>query len=45
VTNLSRTSLQSDMVFGEDGGARQLGTVTGSVDAGYAVELTVPVRS
>lgn len=45
VTNLSRTSLQSDMVFGEDGGARQLGTVTGSVDAGYAVELAVPVRS
>jgi len=45
VTNLSRTSLQSDMVFGEDAGARQLGTVSGSVAAGYTVELVVPVKS
>jgi len=45
VTNLSRTSLQTDMVFGEDGGARQLGIVSGSVDAGYTVELAVPVMS
>jgi protocatechuate 3,4-dioxygenase beta subunit len=44
VANLQQVSLTSDNVFGEDGGARQLGTVTGSVEAGYAVELTVPVQ-
>jgi protocatechuate 3,4-dioxygenase beta subunit len=43
VANLQQVSLDSDNVFGEDGGARQLGTVTGSVDAGYVVELAVPV--
>jgi hypothetical protein len=32
-----------DNAFGEDGGERQVGTVTGSVDAGYVVELAVPV--
>jgi protocatechuate 3,4-dioxygenase beta subunit len=45
VTNLQQVSLQSDMVFGEDGGERQLGTVTGSVDEGYVVELAVPVTA
>jgi protocatechuate 3,4-dioxygenase beta subunit len=40
---LSETPLTSDMVFGEDGGASQLGTITGSVDDGYAVELAVGV--
>jgi hypothetical protein len=30
-------------VFGDDGGADQLGTVTGSIGAGYAVQLAVPV--
>jgi protocatechuate 3,4-dioxygenase beta subunit len=40
---LDRTSLTSDMVFGDDGGVRQLGTVTGSADAGFTVELAVPV--
>ena len=39
----SQTSLQGDMVFGDDGGASQLGTITGSVDEGYAVELLVGV--
>ena len=43
VTNLARTSLQSDMVFRDDGGVRQTPEVTGSVDAGYVATLTVPV--
>jgi hypothetical protein len=43
VGNLQQVSLASDNVFGEDGGQRQIGTVTGSVDAGYVVELAVPV--
>ena len=45
VTNLQQLSLQSDNVFGDDGGARQLGTVTGSVGEGLRVELTVPVQT
>jgi protocatechuate 3,4-dioxygenase beta subunit len=45
VTNLQQVSLQSDNVFGDDGGAHQLGTVTGDVDAGFAVELAVPVQT
>jgi protocatechuate 3,4-dioxygenase beta subunit len=45
VQNMQRVSLAGDMVFGEDGGARQLGTVSGSVDAGYTVTLAVPVQS
>jgi len=36
-------SLASDNVFGEDGGARQIGTMSGSVADGLAVELNVPV--
>ncbi|QIM21666.1 intradiol ring-cleavage dioxygenase [Phycicoccus sp. HDW14] len=43
VSNLSRLSLTSDNVFGDDGGVHQLGTVSGSVSAGYAVALTAPV--
>jgi protocatechuate 3,4-dioxygenase beta subunit len=43
VQNLQQVSLASDNVFGDDGGVRQLGAVAGSVDDGYAVELTVPV--
>ena len=43
VRNLAETSLTSDIVFGDDGGAAQLGTVTGSVDEGYTVELAVAV--
>ena len=43
VTTLAQVSLQSDNVFGDDGGAHQVGTVTGSVDTGYVVELRVPV--
>ncbi|HEY7274206.1 MAG TPA: intradiol ring-cleavage dioxygenase [Actinoplanes sp.] len=43
VTNLSRVSLDSDNVFGDDGAAHQLGTVTGSVGSGLTVALAVPV--
>ena len=42
VTNLSRTSLATDMVF-RDGVSQETPTVTGSVDAGYVASLTVPV--
>ena len=45
VTNLSQVSLTSDNVFGDDGGAHQLGTVTGSVADGLTVSLTVPVTA
>ena len=43
ISNLSRVSLQSDNVFGDDGAAHQLGTVTGTVDSGLTVTLAVPV--
>lgn len=42
VGNLSRVSLSEDNVFGDDGGASQLATVTGDVTTGYTV--TLPVR-
>ena len=40
VTNLSQTSLESDNVFA-DGHDLQLATVTGSVEEGFVVTLTV----
>jgi protocatechuate 3,4-dioxygenase beta subunit len=43
VSNLARVSLDSDNVFGDDGGASQLATVTGDVTSGYAVSLAVGV--
>jgi protocatechuate 3,4-dioxygenase beta subunit len=43
VTNMQQVSLRTDNVFADDGGAHQLGSVTGSVEAGYVVELAVPV--
>ncbi|WP_433041343.1 intradiol ring-cleavage dioxygenase [Dactylosporangium sp. CS-033363] len=43
VQNLSQVTLQNDNVFGNDAGALQLGTVTGSVSAGYKVALTANV--
>ena len=43
VTNLTQLSLATDNVFGDDGGATQLGTVTGDVAQGYAVSLAVRV--
>ena len=42
VTNLARVSLGSDNVFGDDGGAKQLATVTGDV-SGFTVSLTAGV--
>ncbi|MFT3833170.1 MAG: intradiol ring-cleavage dioxygenase [Micropruina sp.] len=42
-TNLAAVSLSTDNVFGEDGAAHQMATVTGSVDTGYRVALTVPI--
>jgi protocatechuate 3,4-dioxygenase beta subunit len=41
--NLSRVSLEGDIVFADDGGASQLATVTGDVSSGYAVSLVVGV--
>jgi len=43
VRNLARVSLDSDNVFGDDGGADQLATVTGDVTGGYTVSLAVGV--
>ncbi len=43
VTNLAQVTLTSDNVFGDDGGASQLATVTGDLDSGLAVSLTVGV--
>jgi protocatechuate 3,4-dioxygenase beta subunit len=43
VGNLAQLSLASDMVFGDDGGVHELATVTGDVDKGYVIALTVPV--
>jgi protocatechuate 3,4-dioxygenase beta subunit len=43
VTNLSRSSLASDMVFGDDGAVEQLATMSGDVDSGLTAALTVPV--
>jgi protocatechuate 3,4-dioxygenase beta subunit len=43
IANLGQVTLATDNVFGDDGGARQLGTVTGSVDSGMTVQLAVPV--
>jgi protocatechuate 3,4-dioxygenase beta subunit len=45
VATLAQVSLQSDGVFGNDGGVQQLGTVTGSVADGMTVALTVPVNA
>jgi len=43
VRNLQQVSLANDNVFGDDDGARQLGTITGSVSSGLTVALTAPV--
>ncbi|GAA3297646.1 intradiol ring-cleavage dioxygenase [Dactylosporangium vinaceum] len=43
VQNLSRVTLQSDNVFGDDAGALQLGAVTGNVTNGLAVSLVARV--
>lgn len=41
--NLAQVSLDSDNVFGDDGGALQLATVTGDATSGYRVALTARV--
>jgi hypothetical protein len=41
--NLAQVSLDADNVFGDDGGALQLATVTGDATSGYQVALTVRV--
>lgn len=43
VTNMTRTTLQSDNVFGDDGGIYQLATMTGSAAAGYTAALNVTI--
>jgi hypothetical protein len=43
VANLAQVSLTSDNVFGNDGGASQLATVTGDVTSGYTVVLAAGV--
>jgi protocatechuate 3,4-dioxygenase beta subunit len=43
IANLGQVSLATDNVFSDDGGARQIGTISGSVDSGMTVELVVPV--
>lgn len=43
VTNLAQISLSSDNVFGDDDGASQMATVTGSLSSGYDVKLTAGV--
>ena len=45
VANLGRVSLQSDMVFGDDGAFHELGTITGDVASGMTVALTLPVSA
>ncbi len=45
VRNLAQTSLNRDNVFGDDSAAHQLGTVSGDVKSGMAVELPVTVKA
>ncbi len=45
VSSLAQLSLESDNVFGDDGGVSQLGAMTGSVADGLTVTLTVPVNA
>ena len=42
-SNLARTSLTRDMVFGDDGGIHQLATVTGDAASGFVANLTIGV--
>ncbi len=45
IANMAQLSLASDMVFRDDGGVHQLGTITGDVTSGMSVALTVPVNA
>jgi hypothetical protein len=42
--NMQSLSLWTDMVFRDDDGARQLGTISGDLSA-LTVQLAVPVRA
>lgn len=44
IANMTRTTLQSDNVFGDDGGIYQLATMTGSAAAGYTAGLNVTIQ-
>lgn len=43
VRSLAEVTLAGDVVFRDDGGVRQLATMTGDVRSGYTARLTVPV--
>ena len=43
VANLAQLSLETDNVFGDDGGVHQLAAVTGDVTKGFVATLTAPV--
>jgi hypothetical protein len=43
VANLSRVSLATDNVFGDDSAATELATVTGSVAGGYVARLAIMI--
>ena len=43
VRNMTRTTLKSDNVFGDDGGIYQLATMAGSAAAGYTAGLNVTI--
>ncbi|MDP9989039.1 protocatechuate 3,4-dioxygenase beta subunit [Arthrobacter oryzae] len=43
ITNMTRTTLKSDNVFGDDGGIYQLATMTGSAAAGYTAGLNLTI--
>lgn len=43
VRNAAQVSLQSDNVFGDDGGIHQIATMSGSVARGYTAALTIGV--
>jgi protocatechuate 3,4-dioxygenase beta subunit len=45
VQSLSQVSLTSDGVFRDDGAARQLGTMSGSVESGLTVTAAIPVNT
>jgi protocatechuate 3,4-dioxygenase beta subunit len=45
VQTLKGVSLSSDMVFGEDDGERQIGTMSGSISNGLTVDLSVAVQA
>jgi hypothetical protein len=42
-TNVSQLTLATDNVFGDDGGAHQMGVLTGDLTKGYVATLTVPI--